>query len=232
MIAHYGGASVQGNLKDWNNTTIAGHVSGDTLGNIFFASHILMAAIITFGGILQLVPKIRTRALSFHRWNGRIFLLTAFGMAVGGLYLVWVRGAATSIYGSIAISLNATLIMIGAVMTYREARSRNFVSHRRWALRTFIQVSGVWFFRVGLMGWIFINQGPVGIGEKFDGPFIIFWSFGDFILPLIFLEIYLHIEDSGTARGKTMIALSLILVTCLIAFGSVAAFISMWWPYL
>ena len=69
-------------------------------------------------------------------------------------------------------------------LAWRHARARNVAMHRRWALRTFVLVSGVWFFRVGMMLWIFLNGGPVGIGEKFDGPFIMFWSFANYLLPL------------------------------------------------
>ena len=43
--------------------------------------------------------------------------------------------------------------------------------HRRWAIRLFLAVSGVWFFRVGLMFWIGANQGAVGFDPaSFTGP--------------------------------------------------------------
>ncbi len=38
-------------------------------------------------------------------------------------------------------------------MALRYALARNIDAHKRWAVRTFIVVSGVWFFRVGLMLW-------------------------------------------------------------------------------
>ncbi len=43
--------------------------------------------------------------------------------------------------------------MICAAMALHYALARNIDAHKRWALRTFIVVSGVWFFRVGLMLW-------------------------------------------------------------------------------
>ena len=89
IIVVYGGSAIEGNLEAWGKTTLKGHVAGDTPGNFFFASHVLMAAIITFGGTLQLIPQLRNRARKFHRWNGRLFILTAFVMALGGFYLVW-----------------------------------------------------------------------------------------------------------------------------------------------
>ena len=172
-----------------------------------------MAATITFGGTLQLVPQIRARALPFHRWNGRLYILTAFAISIAGLYLVLVRGTTTTTVGAIAISLNGALIMICAAMAWRYARARNIDTHRRWALRTFVLVSGVWFFRVGLMLWIFLNQGPVGIGENFDGPFIMFWSFANYLLPLAILEIYLRTQTRAGVRGRFGMAASLLVVT-------------------
>jgi hypothetical protein len=44
-------------------------VPGDTAGNVAFGTHVLVAAVIVFGGTLQLIPHIRTRAISFHRWK-------------------------------------------------------------------------------------------------------------------------------------------------------------------
>jgi hypothetical protein len=46
-----------------------------------------------------------------------------------------------------------------------------------------------WFFRVGVFAWIIVNRGPVAIGESFDGPFIRFWGFGCYLLPLAVLEL-------------------------------------------
>ena len=44
-------------------------------------------------------------------------------------------------------------------------------AHREWAIRLFLVVSGVWFFRVFLMLWLTINQGPAGFDiETFQGP--------------------------------------------------------------
>jgi len=232
IAAHYGGTAVLRDFEAFNKTTIAGHVAGDTAGNLVFAAHVLLAATITFGGTLQLVPQIRARAISFHRWNGRLFILTAFTMAIDGLYLVWIRDATTGIFGSMSISLNAALIMICAAMTLRYALARDIDTHRRWALRTFLMVNGVWFLRVGLFAWIILNQGPVGIGENFDGPFAIFLSFACFLLPLAVLEIYLRTQDRAGPFGKFAMAVGLLVLTALMGVGIFGAYMFMWRPFL
>src|SRR3954469_14957568 len=75
MMAAYNGATLTGNLQNWNKVFIirGGWISGDTIGNLSFGVHTLLGAILTFGGALQLVRQIRARAMSFHRWTGRVF---------------------------------------------------------------------------------------------------------------------------------------------------------------
>lgn len=90
MVAFYGPSTLRGHFQAWSKNTFLfkGYVAGDTAGNLFFATHVFLAAIIAFGGALQLIPQIRERAIFVHRWNGRLFLLTALGVSIDGLYLV------------------------------------------------------------------------------------------------------------------------------------------------
>ncbi|NNF00620.1 MAG: DUF2306 domain-containing protein [Pyrinomonadaceae bacterium] len=230
IAVHYGGGIAQGDFEAWKNTSIKGHVDGDISGNFFFITHVLMAAIITFGGTLQLVPQIRERAINFHRWNGRLFILMAFVMSLGGLYLVWVRGAVLAVIGGVGTSLNAILIMIFAFMAVQKARKYDLSAHRRWALRTFLMVNGVWFFRVGFMAWILINQAPVGSTENPDGPFDIIWAFANFLLPLAVLEIYFYTQKDAGSVGKFVMAAGLFTLSLLMAVGIFGAYLMMWSP--
>ena len=43
---------------------------------------------------------------------------------------------------------------------WRTAAARNFASHRRWALRTFVVVNGVFFLRMMVFGYIILAQAP------------------------------------------------------------------------
>src|SRR5262245_49032807 len=75
IVAFYGVSTVQGHFETWskNKFLFKGYVPGDSAGNLAFAAHALLAAYMAFGGTLQLVPQIRKRAMTLHRWNGRIF---------------------------------------------------------------------------------------------------------------------------------------------------------------
>ena len=154
-------------------------------------------------------------------------------MSVGGLIMVWTRGSVGDMSQHIAISINALLIMIFAGMTLRHALARRIDLHRRWALRLYLAVSGVWFFRIGLMFWIVLNQGPVGFDAKsFQGPFLTFLAFAQYLLPLAVLQLYFLAQDRAGARGRIVMALGLVVLTLMTAVGIGAATMIMWLPRL
>lgn len=232
IAAVYGSPTAMGKFEAWNavRVRLRGYVPGDTIGNISFAAHVLLAGVVAFGGAIQLIPQIRKRAIALHRWNGRVFMVTALGMSISGLYMVWVRGARLNMTSGIAVSLNGLLIIAFILLAWRAAVRHEITSHRRWALRSYLVANGQWFIRVGLFAWILINRGPVGIGDNFDGPFILFWSFGCYLVPLGVLELYLRAkDDSGTfQRGAT--AGVLFVLTLVTAAGIVGISAAQWMP--
>jgi hypothetical protein len=209
IVSFYGRTALMGNFAAWNKHLSPGYVAGDSIGNSSLGMHLMMAAIITFCGMLQLIPQIRQRAPAFHRWVGRIYIPAAFLASLSALYLVLIRGGSSDEGAHHAgIVLNGVLIMVCAAMALRYALARNFAVHRRWAMRLFLTVSGVWFFRVGLFFWILVNGGrAVGFDdETFSGPALVFLSFAQYLLPLAVLEIYLHLRNRGGAVSKYALA--------------------------
>jgi hypothetical protein len=172
IIAIYGRATATGNLEKWNQVLPHGFVLGDMVGNLVVGIHLFFAAIIIICGTLQIIPQIRNYAPTFHRFSGRLYIFTAIILSFSGLIMVWTRGSVGGMTQHISISFNAVLIIISAVFAIRYAMIQDFKSHRIWALRLFLLVNGVWFFRVGLMFWILINGGPVGFDpDTFEGLF-------------------------------------------------------------
>jgi chromate transport protein ChrA len=183
IAALYGGSALRGHWEVWNKRMSHGHGPA-TIGDIAMVVHLFLAAAITFGGPLQLIPQLRRRLPKFHRWNGRVYAVALFIAAIAALYMVWFRGTAGDFSQHVGVSLDAVLIMIFAVVAVRYAIARDFKTHRRWALRLFMVVNGVWFFRVGMMFWLVINRGPAGFNPKmFTGPFLTFWPFANYFLP-------------------------------------------------
>jgi hypothetical protein len=193
-----------GNYAAWNSKPlITGYVAGDTTGNGQFAIHVLTAAVMTSAGLIQLLPAVRRKWPRLHRWSGRTFLFTAALLALGGLWLVWARGSYLTLTGGIAISLDGLLILGFGAMAWLRARQLDFAAHRRWALRTFVVASGVWFMRVGYMAWGLVTGGA-GIEQGMSGPFDLVWAFATYLLPLAILELHLRAE-----RGPLWIQLAM-----------------------
>jgi hypothetical protein len=234
IAVFYGGPAARGDFEAWNKVLQHGYVAGNTIGNATLAGHLLLAAAITFGGTLQLIPQIRERVPVLHRSIGRSYVLIAFIMGITGLYLALSgRKVVGDISQHVAISLNAVVIMVCAAMAWRFAVARDFSRHRRWALRLFLVVNGVWFFRVGLMFWLAVHQAPVGFDpETFTGPFLTFLGFAQYLLPLAVLEIYLRTQGRPSAAGRFATAAGLVVLTFAMGVGVFAATTGMWLPRL
>jgi uncharacterized membrane protein len=228
----YGGALVAGDTARWNHVMPRGYVPGDAAGNAALMTHVLIAVLIMLGGALQLIPALRRRVPTLHRWVGRSYMLSVILSSVAGLYLVWSRGAPGRMSQHIAISLNALIIIVCAVFAWRAARARDFAAHRQWALRTFLAAGGVFFFRLGVFLWLVINQGPVGFDPKtFSGPFLTALAFGVYVfVPLTVLQGYFAAQRAEGVWGPRVMAGLLALITLATAGGIACVTLILWWP--
>ncbi|MEM9057498.1 MAG: DUF2306 domain-containing protein [Pseudomonadota bacterium] len=210
----------------------AGFREGDTLGNLAAASHVLLAAVVIGGGPLQLVPAVRARWPVFHRWIGRSYALAAVVTSLGGLYMVWTRGTVGGMVNYIAISIDAVLIVVFAALAVRAAVQRRIAQHRRWALRLFMAASAVWFFRVGLMGWVMLTGGLGMDFDAFTGPFLLVLGFAQYGLPLAMLEWYFRCQARPDASARGLFTLTLCGLTVYMGIGIFVATMGMWLPRL
>jgi tetratricopeptide (TPR) repeat protein len=232
IASFYGLAAARGNsAAAWSNHFTHGYVPGDTRGNLAIALHLSSAVVIILAGMLQLIPQIRNRFPVFHRWNGRIYIATAFIISLAGLYMTWIRGSVGDFPQHIGSSLMAVLIMLFAVMALRYALARDFKTHRRWALRLYLVVSASLFIRAGLFLSFLLNHGPFGFDPTtFTGPFLTFITFAQYLLPLAVLEIYFRIRDRGDASQRIAMSFGLFLLTLAMAAGIFAVALANWLP--
>lgn len=231
IIAVYYTATFTANTEKFNIVMPHGYIQDDLWGNIAVIAHVLMAAVITFGGTMQLIPWLRTKFSSFHRWNGRLYIITAFLMSLSGTFMVLTRGTIGDNFAAISILINGLIIMVCAALAFKHARNKKFTDHRRWALRLFVAVSGVWFFRIGLMLWLVINGKPVGFDPAtFTGPFLTSLQFIVYILPVTLMEIYLRASATGSPAMRFNVAMGLFILTALMALGIFGATMGMWLP--
>lgn len=234
VMGFYGRAAIEGRLSDWTRVLTHGHVAGDHLGNLMIWLHLFFTVFIVVSGAMQLIPSIRRSLPIFHRWNGRAYMIAALILSVSGMVMIWVRGTVGDLSQHLGTTFNGVLIFVCVVMAWRYALARRFDLHRRWALRLFLVVSGVWFFRVGLMFWIVLNQGPVGFDSKtFTGPFLTFLAFAQCLIPLAILELYFWAQRKFTSMALRYFATaSLVLASLFTLVGVGAATAIMWLPRL
>jgi uncharacterized membrane protein len=235
IILFYGKHTVSGDFEKWNQVLPHGYVAGDWKGNVVVGSHILLAAIMVIGGPLQLITQGRGKFAVFHRWLGRVYVILAIVVSSAGLYMVLSRGGIGDAVQHASISFQAIYIIAFALLTIRFARMRGFEQHRKWALRLFMVVSGVWFFRVELMGWLMLNGGPAGFDpETFTGPFLTFISIFTYGIPLslIVLEMYFYAQKKQNNTFNILTSAVIFMVTVFMAVGIFAATMGMWLPRL
>lgn len=229
----YGSAALRGRPQDWNDVLAYGYRPGELALNAVLAMHLLFVVVIIASGAAQLIPAIRRRVPQLHRWNGYLYLVAAAAMALGGLALVWLRGAVGDLSQHLAISVNALLILLFAGLAWRTARRRDFTAHRRWALRLFLAVGGVWFFRLGLTLWLAINRGPVGFDmHTFSGPFLTALNIAQFAVPLAVLQLYLRVQAGGTTRTRGLMAATMFGLSLMTIAGTATAAMMLWLPRL
>ncbi|GAB2574831.1 DUF2306 domain-containing protein [Spirosoma areae] len=235
ILLFYGKATVTGDFDRWNSVLPHGYVEGDWKGNLVVGIHVLLAAILVIGGPLQLIPQVRRLFPGFHHWLGRTYVTTAIIVSTAGLIMVWTRGTVGDATQHISISIQAIYIISFALLAIRYAKARQFAQHRAWALRLFMVVNGVWFFRVGLMFWLLVNGGPVGFNPKtFTGPFLTALSVFTYAIPLslIVLEMYLYAQQKQNKAFSLFISALIFLSTVIMGIGIAGATMGMWLPKL
>jgi len=231
VASFYGLTAARGNFQGLNKFMSHGYIPGDGMGNFAVAIHLSSAVIIILAGMLQLVPQIRNRFPVFHRWNGRLYIVTAFTISLAGLYMMWVRGSVGDLPQHLGASLMAVLIMLCASMALRYALARDFKTHRRWALRLYLVVSASLFIRAGIFLSTFLNHGPFGFDPAtFTGPFLTFITFAQYLLPLAVLELYFRAQDRPGAPRRIAMAAGLFVLTVALGAGILVVSMAVWVP--
>ncbi len=229
VASFYTLTAIRGDYHAWKFTN--GFAPGVTKGNWAVVMHVASAALIMLAGAVQLVPQVRSHFPVFHRWNGRIYMLAAVALSAAGLYMTWIRGSVGDLAQHLSSTLNAILICLFAGLALRFAMARDFRTHRRWALRLFLVVSGSWFYRIALFLSFLIFKGPVGFDPTtFTGPFLTVMGFANYLFPLAVLEIYFLAQDRPGALRRIATAGLLFVLTLVMIAGLFAATIAVWVP--
>lgn len=234
VSVYYGSSAIMGNWAKWNETMPHGHEPGDGMNNVAMIAHIILAVIVLVCGPIQFMDYIRKKWRDFHRWNGRVYVFSGLLISINGLFIVFYKGTVSGFIGDLSMSLNAILIMVCAIFTWYYAVNKNFEAHSKWAIRLFLMMSGVWFFRIGLMFWLLVNDGKAIWFDMvaFQGPFLTILGFGQYIVPLIVAELYFFISKSRSPSLQLSFAIFMVLLIVWTTVGIFAATINLWLPRL
>lgn len=109
---------------------------GATLWNryVWYFGHALLAAPVLLIAPLQFMPGLRQSRPAIHRWLGRLFLANCMIAGLLGVYL----GATIFLPGSrVPLTLLGSLWFAFAAIAWQAARRKDFVNHRKFAIRAF-----------------------------------------------------------------------------------------------
>ena len=231
LFVYYGSRPAGGGLAALSETPLrGGYVSGDAVGNVAVASHVLLAILIHGGGPLQLVPAIRTRAPVFHHWTGRVFLVAVVLNSISGLYMNWVRGIGGGALDVASNTVVALFVFAFAAQALRHAMARESGAHRRWAVRLFLAASAVWFVRVGVYGSVFLaDQLEIDFGVISSQVFAVM-NVAKLLVPLGLLELYFWAQRRAGSIGRIVVASVLVTATAVMGLGIYAVTTLRWLP--
>lgn len=158
---------------------------GTTLWNrlLWYAAHASIAAPILVIAPLQFLPGLRARLPRVHHWLGRVYLGASMTAALLGIWL----GATIDSPGSrIPLVLLACTWFIVSGIAWQAARRRDFVTHRKFVIRSFaLALAFVWIrvlFEVSESAFAFIPDEPTRGATR---------EWLAFVVPLLVTEIWL-----------------------------------------
>lgn len=161
--------------------------------------HIIFGMTALILGPFQFINSIRTKYPRTHRTMGKIYLMSIVIAAIASLYM----SVDKIIFGEKAIAYGFGLFMLAAVwlltsgMAYWAVRSRNFVQHREWMVRSFVVTCAFVTFRLFAR---LLTQG-FGINESAASE-IMAWAC--WAIPLMVAEVFL--QAAKIRKGNTPMA--------------------------
>jgi Predicted membrane protein (DUF2306) len=136
------------------------------------------------------------------------------------VYLLIVRGTPQNLVQEVGTVLLGVLVMVCAVMAWRMALKRDFVSHRRWALRLFLLVSSAIFIRasISLVSVVLAGAGAFD-PTVIQGPVQTVVVYGQYCVPLAVLELYFWSQTRGGPATRFSMAAALVVLTLVMVAG-------------
>ena len=144
--------------------------------------HVAFAATALALGALQLFPRLRARWPTWHRRAGTVYVIAC--MIGGAAGLVLALGTTAGPIGTAGFGALALLWIGCTAQAWRFAKARDFISHRRWMIRSYALTFAAVTLRIYL---------PIAIMARLDiGPAYQAISFLCWVPNLIVAELWLR----------------------------------------
>ena len=97
-------------------------------------AHILLAIVSLVTGPIGAIRKIRRKSITWHRWNGRIYVVSIVLNFIPGLYVAFFAAGGMTVAGFLVLNL---LWLATTWFGYLHIRRKNAAKHSRWITRSF-----------------------------------------------------------------------------------------------
>jgi uncharacterized membrane protein len=165
----------------------------------FLLVHIIFGLTALVLGPFQFIPAIRRNYPRTHRLTGKIYLIAVLVAGSDSLYISVnkiIIGEKTIAYG-FGLFLLAVVWLMCSGMAYWAVRSRNFVQHREWMVRSFVITCAFTTFR--LFAKLLIERFGLPPQPTFDTMAWACWA-----APLVVTEVFL--QAAKIRKGNAALA--------------------------
>ena len=114
---------------------------------VYTIAHLVPAFLFMALAPLQFSQRVRTRHIRFHRWSGRLLLVSAAPLVFSAFYFGLLKPFGGLIESG-AILVFGSLFVFAATRAFLAIRSGDVAHHREWMMRMFSVVIGVSTIRI------------------------------------------------------------------------------------
>lgn len=110
-------------------------LTNESLWVFMIRTHITLAIISLITGPLGVIKAIRVKSINFHRWNGRIYVLSILLNFIPGIYVsFFATGGWLSTIGFLILNI---LWLGTTILGYLYIKRRKMILHSQWIIRSF-----------------------------------------------------------------------------------------------
>jgi hypothetical protein len=225
-------------ISDWKKFNIAFpdlYTPDFPVASFAICFHLIGAAFMALAGAFQLVKYIRKTYPVFHRWVGRIYIMSSMIASIGGLVFIFAKGDYGGRPADYAFATYGFIFLLCGIMAYYRAIRKQFVHHKLWAWRLYSLSLAAWMYRFDYYWWMEL----FGIGtnswihsESFQGPIDKYINWAFYVPNLIVVEIIFRWGENATLPTflARVLDVSYYIIFVMAVIYTAHAFFQLWLP--